>query len=152
MPAFRELTPGTTVDSAPLELTSAMLTDAVALAGYVHPLFTDPAHAEASPFGTRPAPGALLLLLLGGLAEQTPLFDEHVVALVGFDEVRFLAPAVAGTRLRGRFEVLDREPAASGNGGMVRWRWSAVDDADGRELCRLIARFRVHDRTPPKTS
>jgi acyl dehydratase len=110
--------------------------------GYTHPLFTDPAFAAASPFGRTPLPGQALLLIMGGLVEQSGRFDETVIALTGFDDVRFVAPAVAGDTLRVFVEVKAKEPSRSRATLVMRWRClherdETVAEATARMLFRL---------------
>lgn len=98
--------------------------------GYTHPLFTDARFAEASGFGRTPLPGEAILLLMGGLAELSGRFDETVIALTGFDSVRFLSPAFAGDTLRVEIEVLAKEPSRSGERGSLVMAWRCLNDRD----------------------
>jgi acyl dehydratase len=107
--------------------------------GYVHPLFVDPEYAAASELGRTPLPGPAVLLLIGGLAEQSGRFDGTVIALVGFDEVRFLAPAFEGDLVHADVEVLEREDR-SGRRGLLTMRWRMLRD-DGAVLCDARARM-----------
>lgn len=111
----------------------------VSLCGYVIPLFTDPAYAARTPFGRRPVPGPALLSVMGGLVEQTGRFDD-ATALLGFDDVRFVAPAFAGDPLHVEVEVVRREPTRSGSRGIVTMRWRCAG-ADGSTLAEATARM-----------
>jgi len=90
--------------------------------GFTHPLFTDPGYAAASAFGKRPLPGQGIVLVTGGLAEQSGRFDDTVVALVGLDEVRFRAPAFAGDEVHAEIEVLAKEPKEGRGVLVMAWR------------------------------
>jgi acyl dehydratase len=94
-----------------------------ARAGYVHPLFTDEAYWRSAGFSGRPVPGELTLLLMGGLAEQTGVFDETTLALTGFEAVRFLKPAVVGDAIRLEMEVTRKHLSESGRRGFVTFAW-----------------------------
>ena len=50
--------------------------------GFTHPLFTDPEFAAASAFGKTPLPGQAVLMVMGGLLEQSGRFDDNVIALL----------------------------------------------------------------------
>lgn len=102
--------------------------------------------ADRSPFDAPPAPSGLVLHLLGGLAETSLAFDDHTVALLGFDEVAFERPAVASTSLAGRFEVLETTPSIRRDGGVVTWSWEARVQ-DSHLVCRARAGLLVDDRT-----
>src|SRR5205823_1652627 len=80
--------------------------EVTAWAGYVFPLFRDEEFARRAGFAGIPLPGELLLLLLGGLAEQTGVFDETTLALTGLDKVRFLTPCLVGDSVRLEMEVV----------------------------------------------
>ena len=145
MPSFSDLHPGQAFDGPSRTITESLLTTMTSLGGYTHPLFTDHTYVESSsPFESPPAPGALVLFILGGLAESSPAFDHHTVALLGFDEVRFLNPVTAGTTLRSSFEVLETHPSDRSPGGTVLWSWRAADQR-GRMICDAKARMLVRD-------
>ena len=106
MTAWHELDEGTEIESPPLPVTEELVEALVRLGGYVHPLFTDPEYVRtSSPLPARPLPGAAVLYLMGGLAEQCEVLDGSVLALLGFDDVRFRSPAVAGDVLRLRLRI-----------------------------------------------
>lgn len=130
---------------SPLRRLTAEEGDAlVQIGGYTHPLFTDPDHLAASPFPSRPWPGQALLLLMGGLVEQTGLFDDRVVALLGFESVDFLGPAFDDDALY--VEVEELPAPAGGNGRTGRFTWRACRE-DGTALVTAVAVF-LRPRTP----
>jgi acyl dehydratase len=101
-----------------------------AWAGYVFPLFTDEAFARRAGFAGRPVPGELVLLVLGGLAEQTGVFDETTLALTGLDSVRFLTPALVGDTVRLVMEVSEKRQSDSGRRGFVTFAWTCRNQRD----------------------
>jgi acyl dehydratase len=115
------------------KITDDDVDELVGRGGYTHPLFADPAFARRSPFGRRPLPGQAVLLIMGGLAEQTGTFDESVIALLGFDEVRFVAPAFAGDTIHVDIAVTAKELRADGRRGVLKMLWTARN-ADDRVL------------------
>lgn len=116
---FERMEVGSSAVSPMRQITADDLDAMVAVGGYTHPLFTDPAYAARSPFGQRPVPGQGLMLLMGGLAEQTGVFDDTTIGLVRFDVVRFLAPAFAGDTVRLDMEVVVKERDRAGRGVLV---------------------------------
>ena len=127
-----------TVHATPSRTVTAADADAlVGVGGYVHPLFTDPAHLAASPFAARPLPGQGLLLMMGGLAEQTDVYDDRTVALLGFERVVFHAPALEGDTLHVEIEALEPDGER-----VTRWTWRALR-ADGTLLAEATPRFLV---------
>ena len=131
-----------------------MLTDAdvetlITVGGYTHPLFTDPAFLAASPFDRRPVPGEGILLIMGGLAEQTERFDETTIALVGMDDVRFIGAAFAGDAIHVQIAVVEKQVVSDGRKGMLTMRWECLDGRD-EPLVTATARmlFRVATKDP----
>lgn len=141
--AFADLEVGLELRGAAVTIDHELVATVIEQAGYVHPLFTDPNHRESSMLPGPPIPGSLLLVLLGAMAEQLETFGAHVVALTGFDEVRFDRMSVGGATVTPSFSLLALEPARSGRGGTAVWRW-VLDDDDGSRVCSAIARLRTH--------
>jgi acyl dehydratase len=139
MSTFDDLNVGDTFATPSVTVSEDTAATLVKLGGYTHPLFTDPGFAASSPFGRAPLPGQAILLIMGGLVEQSERFDETTIALLGFDEVAFRKPAFAGGGLAVDVTVLEKEPR-----GVLIMRW-ACRDGDGDVVCDARARmlFRV---------
>lgn len=132
------LRPGDHFRTPSLMVDEDMRRDVVRLGGYTHPLFTAPDQVRL-PSGS-PLPGQAVLMLMGGLVEQTKRVDD-AVALIGMTDVRFLAPAVPGTQLHVEVSVIAHTPRTGGR-AVREMRWAA-QDADGTTLveatvCMLI--------------
>ena len=67
-------------------------------------IHVDPARAEReSPFGGTIAHGFLTLSLVGALLRKTEAFDDFRMSVnYGLNRVRFTAPLLSGSRIRGR--------------------------------------------------
>ena len=106
-----------------VEVTSDLVTDLIARGGYTHPLFhpTEPdAHA--------PLPGQGLLLLMGGLVEQSGELD-HAIAMVELRRVRFRRMVLPGTTVRVR--LAPGESTTTSSGKVLReYAWTALDERD----------------------
>ena len=78
-------------------------------------IHTDPARAEAGPFGAPIAHGFLTLSLLPMLFEGAFAIDDVRMGLnYGLNRVRFVSPVRVGSRVRGRFKLLSYEPLEGG--------------------------------------
>lgn len=129
-----DLPVGTVAVSPPVSVTPAHGDLAAGVGGYTHHLFTEPDYPRPGlPFERRPIPGELTLFLMGGLAEQTGLFDDSVIALLGLSDVRFTNAAMVGDSLRLHLEVLAKRLTSDGRRGTIDIRWRAMAD-DGREI------------------
>ena len=128
MPTFDDARLGDRWETGARLLTQEDVDTLTRTAGYVHPLFTDPAAATRAGFTATPVPGQLVLALLAGLAEASGRIDDTVIALVGLDRVRFLRPVTADTTLHLVAEVVHREP--KGDRGLLTYQWKGVCDGE----------------------
>jgi acyl dehydratase len=84
-----------------------------------HPLHLDAAYAKSRGFPTVIAHGLYGLSLMEGLKSKLKLYEETSVASLGWDEVRFKAPVIAGDRLRVRFRFVEKRPTKTPERGVV---------------------------------
>jgi 3-hydroxybutyryl-CoA dehydratase len=84
-----------------------------AVSGYWSPLHNDAAYAANGPFGTRIAHGLLLVSMMTGLA---PISGQAVVALYGFDRVRFVNPVLLGDTITYTSKIAGLQPKGDERG------------------------------------
>lgn len=83
-----------------------------------------------SPFGAPVAHGFLTLALLPVMLEQSLRVRElRMIINYGVNKVRFPAPVLAGSRVRGRFTLASSEPVADG----TQFIWSVLMEAEGQD-------------------
>ena len=72
-------------------------------------IHVDPVRAALTPFGGTIAHGLLTLSLVPALAaDALPRLDPVAMMInYGYDKVRFLSPVPSGSRIRGRFTLLE---------------------------------------------
>ena len=103
-------------------------------------IHVDPEAAKATPFGGTIAHGFLTLSLASAMSYDAVAPLEGVATGVnyGFDKLRFLAPVLAGSRVRGRFRLLAAED--KGNG---RWllKHELTVEIEGGDKPALIAEW-----------
>lgn len=109
----------TAVSSPDLRVTEEMITSLVCIGGYTHALFQT--------VGAAPLMGQGVLLLAGGLAEQSGALD-HAVALVGLEDVRFHKMVLPDMVISLQLQRLSSRPASSGR-QIETYAWSVVDEA-----------------------
>lgn len=139
MSTFDDLAIGERFTTPTRAITDADIDALVAIGGYTHPLFTDPGYLAATPFTSRPMPGEGALHLIGGLVEQTERFDDTTLALLGFREVAFRAPVVAGDEVHVEVEVLEKHERSERSRELVM-RWT-LRDARGETRVDVVARM-----------
>jgi len=84
-----------------------------------HPLHIDSAYARSRGFPAVIGHGLFGLSLMEGLKSELKLYEETSVASLGWDEVRFKGPIVAGDRLRVRFRFVEKRPTRNPERGIV---------------------------------
>lgn len=133
------MSPSWPVTSPPHEVTQDLIDTLVLLGGYTHALF-HPTPAQQAHGVSAPLMGQGVLLLAGGLAEQTGELGD-VIALVGLSDVRFRAMVRAGARLRLVIDLIGTSTAPSGK-RRDEYRWTVLDDHDSVVLEATAAMLR----------
>jgi len=91
-----------------------------ALVGYHVPLFIDEEYAKQTPYGGRIVPSAMIMAYSTGMTEG--LFRTTVLALIGVDRGRFLAPVRPGDTIRTEVEVIAKKETSDPSRGIVVFR------------------------------
>jgi acyl dehydratase len=90
--------------------------------------------ARESPYGATIAHGFLTLSLIGTLLRDAIALDGVRMSVnYGSNRVRFTAPVIAGSRIRGRFAVASVE--ASGEAIKVVWNVTVERESSSRPCC-----------------
>ena len=84
-----------------------------AVSGDWNPIHNDAAFAANGPFGTRIAHGLLLVAMMTGMA---PISGRAVVALYGFDRVRFINPVALGDTITYTSKIAALQPKGDRRG------------------------------------
>ncbi len=91
-----------------------------ALVGYHVPLFIDEEYAKRTSYGGRIVPSAMIMAYSTGMTES--LFRTTVLALLGVDRGRFLAPVRPGDNIRTEVEVIAKKETSDPSRGIVVFR------------------------------
>jgi acyl dehydratase len=102
-------------------------------------IHVDPERAAAGLFGTTIAHGFLTLSLCVPMLYEALPSSGTMAVNYGTNRVRFLVPVPSGSRVRGRFRVLDVEPTTHGH----RARIEATVECDGIEKPVCVAELVV---------
>lgn len=93
---------------------------------------------DAAGVGRTVAHGFLTLSLLSSLIENAIDFvDRRAGINVGFNKVRFTAPVLVGSRVRGRFALLELQPIAGG----AQLTWDVTVECEGSTKPALVAEW-----------
>lgn len=121
---FKGFRAGETIVSPGRTITEADIVIFAGISGDWTELHTNAEYMKSSMFGQRIAHGLLTLSVASGLAlramQRTPV---EVLAFLGMDNVRFMAPVLIGDTIRVESEVIEARPSKSRPGtGILRFR------------------------------
>ena len=117
---WEEWEPGAEWESPARTIGEAEISAYAGLSGDFNPLHIDEEYARTTIFGTRVAHGPLVYAIAAGLLFQLHLYDDTLIAFLGFDKLKFIAPVRAGDTVRARIKVLDRRETSRPDRGIVR--------------------------------
>lgn len=141
---FEEFTPGLTMTTARRTMTVQDIEQFVALSGLDNHLFTSDEGARRMGHAGRLVPAPLQLSVAMGLAQGAGVFD-HVVAVIGFDRMRFVRPVRPGHGLELRIEVLKARPTRNPRRGLVILAYQMLNQ-DGDEVMTSEALYLMQRR------
>ena len=102
-------------------VTEADIVNFAGISGDYNPLHMDEKFCKATQFGTRIAHGPLVYAVAAGLIFQLHLYDDTLIAFLGFKDLRFTAPVKIGDTIHARIKVTEtREGSKPGRGVMKR--------------------------------
>ncbi|MFK4508462.1 MaoC family dehydratase [Bradyrhizobium daqingense] len=117
-----------------------------------HPLHIDSGYARSRGFPAVIGHGLFGLSLMEGLKSELKLYEETSVASLGWDEVRFKAPIVAGDALRVRFRFVEKRPTKNPGRGIVVETLDLLNQRDevvtaARHISLILTRQAARDAT-----
>ena len=103
-------------------------------------IHVDPEKAKMTPFGGTIAHGFLTLSLLSAMVyEAGPRLKGVAMGVnYGFDKIRFLSPVRAGSRVRGRFTLME---LSEGRPGEITYKQAVSVEIEGSDKPALIAEW-----------
>lgn len=118
----------TYVETAPVRVTTDLVSQIVHVGGYTHPLFQPREEDDAKSGHQVPLPGQGVLLLAGGLVEQSGLLD-GALALLEIRAAAFAAMVRSGDEIRVRVTPGDHRPSRRGHTVQnFDWQVLSADD------------------------
>jgi acyl dehydratase len=116
---FDDVIIGARFDSGRLTLTEQCIAQFCDLTHDHHPLHTDAAYARSRGFSGVIAHGLYGLALMEGLKTELRLYENSSIASLGWSDVRFVRPAVAGDTVHVTFEFVEKRPTSKPGRGIV---------------------------------
>ena len=90
------------------------------LSGDYNSLHIDEEFCKQTQFGTRIAHGPLVYAIAAGLLFQLHLYDDTLIAFLGFDSLKFTKPVKAGDTIHARIKVLEKRETSNAERGVMK--------------------------------
>jgi len=107
-------------ESAARTVTETDIVMFAALSGDYNPLHTNEEYCKKTQFGTRIAHGPLVYAIAAGLLFQLHLYDDTLIAFLGFDSLKFTKPVKAGDTIHARIKVLEKRETSNAERGVMK--------------------------------
>lgn len=111
-------------------ITDTHITLMVSLGGYNEPYFLDEEAAKKTIFGGRVAPGRMIVFFMGALAEQTGVFHDTAMAMVGLDKIKVKSPLRTGDTVRVVVEIAEKKETSRPDRGIVIHKETCYNQRD----------------------
>jgi len=111
---------GAEYESPARTVTEADIVAFAGLSGDYNPLHVNEEYCKITVFGGRIAHGPLVYAIAAGLLFQLHLYDDTLIAFLGFENLKFTKPVKPGDTIRARIKVLDKRETSSPERGVMR--------------------------------
>jgi len=121
---------GSEVETSARTVTEADIVIYAGLSGDYNPLHTDEEYCKKTQFGGRIAHGPLVYGIAAGLLFQLHLYDDTMIALLGFEDLRFTKPVKPGDTIRARVKVLEKRETSRPDRGVLKRQLHVLNQRD----------------------
>lgn len=111
---------GAEFESPARTVTEADIVAYAGLSGDYNPLHVDEEYCKNTIFGGRIAHGPLVYAIAAGLLFQLHLYDDTLIAFLGFENLRFTGPVRPGDTIRARIKVLEKRETSRPDRGIMK--------------------------------
>ena len=111
---------GAEFESPARTVTEADIVMFAALSGDYNPLHVNEEYARTTIFGTRIAHGPLVYAITAGLLFQLHLYDDTLIAFLGFENLKFTGPVKAGDTIHAKIKVLEKRESSRADRGIMK--------------------------------
>jgi acyl dehydratase len=121
---------GATYESPARTVTETDIVMFAGLSGDYNPLHVNEEYCKTTLFGGRVAHGPLVYAIAAGLLFQLHLYDDTLIAFLGFEDLRFTKPVKPGDTIRARIEVLEKRESSKPDRGVMKRRLQVLNQRD----------------------
>jgi len=100
------------------------------LSGDYNPLHVNEEYCRKTPFGGRIAHGPLIYAMAAGLIFQLHLYDDTLIAFLGFDNLKFTKPVKPGDTIHARLKVLEKRETSNPERGIMKRELRVLNQRD----------------------
>jgi acyl dehydratase len=108
-------------------VTEADIVAFAGLSGDYNPLHVNEEYCKTTIFGTRIAHGPLVYAIAAGLLFQLHLYDDTLIAFLGFENLKFTKPVKPGDTIHARIKVVDRLETSHPERGVMKRQLQVVN-------------------------
>ena len=121
---------GAEFKTASRTITEADVVNFAGISGDYNPLHIDEEFCKQTQLGTRIAHGPLVYSIAAGLLFQLHLYDDTLIAFLGFDSLKFTLPVKIGDTVRVRVEVLEKRETSKPDRGVMKRLLQVLNQRD----------------------
>jgi acyl dehydratase len=118
---------GAEFESPARTITEADITLFAGLSGDYNPLHVNEEYCKGTIFGGRIAHGPLVYAIAAGLLFQLHLYDDTLIAFLGFENLKFTNPVKPGDTIHARVKVLEKRESSRADRGVMKRRLEVLN-------------------------
>jgi acyl dehydratase len=118
---------GAEFESPARTVTEADIVAFAGLSGDYNPLHVNEEYCRTTIFGGRIAHGPLIYAIAAGLLFQLHLYDDTLIAFLGFESLKFTKPVKPGDTIRARIKVLEKRETSNPDRGVMKRRLEVLN-------------------------
>lgn len=118
---------GAEFESPARTVTEADIVAFAGLSGDYNPLHVDEEYCRGTVFGGRIAHGPLVYAIAAGLLFQLHLYDDTLIAFLGFESLKFTKPVKPGDTIHARIKVLEKRETSNPDRGVMKRRLEVLN-------------------------
>lgn len=100
------------------------------LSGDYNPLHIDEEFCKKTQFGGRIAHGPLVYAIAAGLLFQLHLYDDTLIAFLGFESLKFTRPVKPGDTIHAQVKVLEKRETSNPERGVMKRQLQVINQRD----------------------
>ena len=108
-------------------VTEADIVHFAGISGDYNPLHINEEHCKKTQFGERIAHGPLVYSIATGQVFQLHLYDDTLIAFLGFDSLKFTKPVLIGDTIHARLTVLETRETSKPDRGIMKRKFEVLN-------------------------